>query len=170
MLQREVNRVFDEVFRGFPAATRGAGTMGGFAPSLDVRESEEGLEIAAELPGMSEDDIELKLEGDLLTLAGEKREERKGEAGGMHLTERSFGRFQRAFRLPYRPDPGGVRAEFDKGVLRVTLPRPQQKESGGRIPIQAGSGQPGAPAVESRSPGSASSDDKGQAAPGGKAA
>ena len=62
------------------------------------------------------------------------------EGGGLHLTERSFGRFQRAFRLPYRPDPGQVQAQFDKGVLRIALPRPQQQQSGGRIQIQAGGG------------------------------
>ena len=138
--QREVNRAFDEVFRGFPAMSRGAGAIGGFAPNLDVRETEQGLEVSAELPGMSEQDIDLRLEGDLLTLSGEKREERMQEGGGLHLTERSFGRFQRAFRLPYRPDPGQVQAQFDKGVLRIALPRPQQQQSGGRIQIQAGGG------------------------------
>ncbi len=131
--QREMNRVFDEVFRGFPAASRGAATMGGFAPSLDVHETEAGLEIAAELPGMSEQDVELRLEGDLLTLAGEKQAERKQDQGGLHMTERSFGRFQRSFRLPFRPDPNQVQAQFDKGVLRVALPRPQQQRSGGRV-------------------------------------
>lgn len=141
LLQREVNRVFDEVFRGFPAASRGAAAMGGFAPTLDVRKTEQGLEIAAELPGMSEQDVDLNLEGDLLTLSGEKKEERKQEQSGMHLTERSFGRFQRAFCLPYSPDPSQVQARFDKGVLHITLPRPQQQRSGGRIQIQAGSGQ-----------------------------
>jgi HSP20 family protein len=135
LLQREVNRAFDEVFRGFPAVGRG---LGGFAPSLDVRETEQGLEISAELPGMSEQDVELRLEGDLLTLAGEKRDERTQEGGGLHLTERSFGRFQRSFRLPYRPNSEEVQAQFDKGVLRVTLPRPQQQQSGSRIRIQAG--------------------------------
>ena len=141
LLQREVNRAFDEVFRGFPAIGRGAAGLGGFAPQLDVRETELGLEIAAELPGMSEQDVDLRLEGDLLTLSGEKKDERTQDQGGLHLTERSFGRFQRSFRLPYRPDPNQVQAQFDKGVLRVTLPRPQpQQQSGGRIQIQAGGG------------------------------
>ena len=141
LLQREVNRAFDEVFRGFPALGRGAAGLGGFAPSLDVRETEQGLEIAAELPGMSEQDVDLRLEGDLLTLAGEKKDERTQDQGGLHLTERSFGRFQRSFRLPYRPDPNQVQAHFEKGVLRVTLPRPQpQQQGGGRIQIQAGGG------------------------------
>jgi HSP20 family protein len=102
------------------------------------------LEIAAELPGMSEQEIELRLEGDLLTLTGEKKDERTQERGGLHLMERSFGRFQRAFRLPYRPDPGQVQARFDKGILRIALPRPQQhQQSGGRIQIQTGDGSGG---------------------------
>lgn len=138
---REVSRMFDEVFRGFPAMGRGAAVMGGFAPNLDVRETDQTLEITAELPGLSEQDVDLRLEGDLLTLAGEKKEESKREEGGLHLTERSFGRFQRSFRLPFRPDPADVRAEFDKGVLHVTLPRPQMEQAGGRIPIQASGGQ-----------------------------
>ena len=143
LLQREVNRAFDEVFRGFPAMGRGAAGLGGFTPNLDVRETEQGLEISAELPGMSEQDIELRLDGDLLTLAGEKRDERTQDQGGLHLTERSFGRFQRAFRLPYQPDPGQVQARFDKGVLRIALPRPPQQQSGGRIQIQTGGGSGG---------------------------
>lgn len=136
--QREMNRVFDEVFRGFPAMRQGAALMGGFAPNLDVHETERGLEITAELPGMAEADIDLKLEGDLLTLSGEKKLERKQEEGGMHLSERSYGRFQRAFRLPYAPDPQQVEAQFDKGVLRIALPRPQQQQQGSRIQIRSG--------------------------------
>lgn len=143
-LQREVNRAFEEVFRGFPAMGRGAAATGAFAPNLDVRETEGGLEVSAELAGMSEGDVDLRLEGDLLTLSGEKKDERTQDAGGgMHLTERSFGRFQRAFRLPFRPEPEQVQAQFDRGVLRITLPRPQQQQSGGRIHIRAGGGQQG---------------------------
>ncbi len=158
LLQREVNRAFDEVFRGFPAVGRGAAGLGGFAPQLDVRETEGGLEIAAELPGMSEQDVDLRLEGDLLTLSGEKKDERTQDQGGLHLTERSFGRFQRSFRLPYRPDPNQVQAQFDKGVLRVTLPRPQPQQQGaGRIQIQAGGG--GQPQPQPVSQTSAASND-----------
>jgi HSP20 family protein len=136
--QREMNRVFDEVFRGFPAMGRGAAVMGGFAPTLDVHETERGLELTAELPGMSENDIDLKLEGDLLSISGEKKQERTEEQGGMHLSERSYGRFHRAFRLPFTPDPQQVEARFDKGILYVTLPRPAQQQQGSRIQIRAG--------------------------------
>lgn len=134
VLQREVNRVFDEVFRTAPARVG----LGGFAPDLDVHETGQGLELTAELPGMDEDDIELRLEGDLLTLSGEKRDQREKAEGGRHMSERSFGRFQRSFRLPFAPDAGQVQARFDKGVLHVMLPRPVQAQGSGRIPIQGG--------------------------------
>lgn len=135
LLQREVSRAFGEVFRSFPAMGRGAA-------SLNVRETEQGLEVSAELPGMSEQDIELRVEGAPLTLSGEKKDEWTQQGGGLHLTERSFGRFQRAFCLPYRPEPGQVQARFDKGALRIALPRPQQQQQGvGRIQIQAGAGR-----------------------------
>lgn len=141
-IQREVGRVFDEVVRAFPAMNRGAAATGGFDPKLDVRETERGFEVAAELPGMSEQDVELRLEGDLLTLSGEKTEERTARDGERtHLAERGFGRFHRSFRLPYRPGTDQVQARFDRGVLRVVVPRPQQGQSGERIPINPAGGE-----------------------------
>ncbi len=139
LLQREVNRVFDEVFRGFP--------LGGFAPSLDVHETEQGLEVTAELPGMASPDIDLHIEGDLLILSGEKKQQHQRDQGGRHMTERSFGRFQRSFRLPFTPDPAQVQARFDRGVLHITLSRPSRQDAGGRIPIIATD----APATEDNS-------------------
>ena len=132
-LQREINRVFDEVFRG-------VGSPGGatsFAPSIDVHETPQGLEITAELPGCAEKDIHLDLEGDLITIAGEKQSERKEEKEGMRLSERSYGSFRRSFRLPFAPEQDKVTATFDKGVLKVELPRPAQAQpSTNRIPIR----------------------------------
>ena len=142
-LQREIGRAVEDVFRGAPSAFRGFGGPG-FAPSLDVRETAQGLELTAELPGVAENDIELSLEGDVLLLRGEKREERKSEERGVHMQERSYGSFQRSLRLPYAPDPAGVTASFDKGVLHVSLPRPQKAAAkDNRIPIRAGAGQGG---------------------------
>lgn len=136
-LQREVNRVFDEVFRGV-----GSAAAVSFAPSIDVHETEAGLEVTAELPGMSEQDIQLSLEGDLMTIAGEKKSERREEKGGARLTERSYGSFRRSFRLPFAPEQDKVTAQFDKGVLTVALPRPpQQAPASNRIPIRGA--QPG---------------------------
>lgn len=156
-LQREIGRVVEETFRGMPALRAGFGM--GFAPSLDVKETPLGLEVTAELPGVKEDDIELSLEGDLLTLGGEKREERRTEEKGVHMQERSYGRFQRSLRLPFVPDQGSVAARFEQGVLHVTLPRPAKAaEQSNRIPIkggaapQVGSQGGGAPQVEQTPP------------------
>ena len=135
-LQRELGRVVEDVVRGMPASVRG-GLGAGFAPSLDVRETPQGLELTAELPGMAEADIDLSLEGEVLTLRGEKREERKAEERGAHIQERSFGSFQRSLRLPFAPEPGAVTASFERGVLHVALPRPaQQAQRDNRIPIR----------------------------------
>ncbi|MBX9701911.1 MAG: Hsp20/alpha crystallin family protein, partial [Acetobacteraceae bacterium] len=147
-LQREIGRVVEDAFRGMPALRAGFGM--GFAPSLDVKETPQGVELTAELPGVKEDDVELSLEGDLLTLSGEKREERRSDDKGMHMQERSFGRFQRVLRLPFVPDQGSVAARFEHGVLHVTLPRPSQAaERSNRIPIRGGAmgGQSGAAAA-----------------------
>jgi len=129
-LQREMGRVFEEVLRGFTGAGRGA-----LVPSLDVCERGDRLEVTAELPGIAQEDIDLRVEGDLLTLCGEKKDSRGSDAAGVQLTERSYGRFQRSFRLPFSPDPGQVTARFEHGVLHVTLPRPAEHKGMGRIPI-----------------------------------
>ena len=130
-LQREVNRVFDQMFGG------GAATgLGAFAPSLEMKETTQGLTVTAELPGMEEKDVELSLEGDLLTLSGEKREEKTEDKAGLHLSERSYGSFRRTVRLPWAADPAQASATFEKGVLTVTLPRPPEaKAAANRIPI-----------------------------------
>lgn len=129
-LQREVNRVFDQMFRGVPA------TMGTFAPSVEMKETEAGLTVTAELPGLEEKDVEISLEGDLLTLSGEKRQEKTEEKEGMHISERSYGSFSRTIALPWAADPAQATASFDKGVLTVTLKRPPEaKAKANRIPI-----------------------------------
>ncbi len=129
-LQREVNRVFDQMFGG---ALRPAD---GFAPSIDMKETPDGIAVTAELPGLEEKDIDLSLDRDLLTLSGEKRAEKQEEKEGVHISERTYGSFRRTLRLPWSPDPARVSAAFDKGVLTVTLPRPPQAQpKANRIPI-----------------------------------
>jgi HSP20 family protein len=138
-LQRELSRAVDDVFRGAGGLRP---PFGGFAPSLDVRETPQGLELTVELPGVAEDDIDLSLEGEVLTLRGEKKEEKKNEEKGVHVQERSYGSFQRSLRLPFAPEPGSVSASFDKGVLHVTLPKPPQAQAKeNRIPIKGGTQQ-----------------------------
>jgi len=100
----------------------------GFNPTLDVRETEKGVEITAELPGVDEADINLEINDDILSLKGEKKIEKEetDEKSGMALCERSYGSFSRSNRLPYAPEPGKVEAKFDKGELKVKAPRPKE--------------------------------------------
>ncbi len=144
MIQREFGRMVEDAFRAAPTLV--PGVRGGFAPTLDVRETPEGIELTAELPGVAEADIALSLDGEVLSLRGEKREATTTEEGGMHLQERSYGSFRRSLRLPYAPDPAKVSARFEQGVLHVTLPRPAgEARRDNRIPIRgaAAGGQPG---------------------------
>ncbi|MBW6396546.1 Hsp20/alpha crystallin family protein [Roseomonas sp. HJA6] len=129
-LQREVNRVFDQMFGGSPASVTG------FAPKIEVKETAEGLTVTAELPGIEEKDVEVSLDGDMLTLSGEKRAEKTEDKEGLHLAERSYGSFRRSLALPWSPNPADATAAFDKGVLTVTLKRPPEAEAkANRIPI-----------------------------------
>lgn len=130
-LQREVNRVFDQMFGGMAAPP-----LAGFAPSVEMKETEQGVVVTAELPGMDEKEVEVALEGDLLTLSGEKRQEKTEDKEGVHISERSYGSFSRSLRLPWAADPAQASASFDKGVLTVTLQRPPEaKPTANRIPI-----------------------------------
>lgn len=136
-LQREVNRVFDQMFGAGPTARPGA-----FAPSLEMQEADGTVVVTAELPGMEEADVELSVEGDILTISGEKKQERTEEKAGFHLSERSYGTFRRSLRLPFAADPAKAAATFEKGVLRVTLPRPPEAQATvKRIPIGGAKGE-----------------------------
>ena len=129
-------------------------SMGGvLAPRVDVAEDEKTVTLTAELPGVNEKDIEVSLAGDQLTIKGEKRTEHEGrkEAEGrtVHRTERSYGAFQRTLTVPYQVDPGQVSAQFQDGVLTITLPKPPdavEQKQGRRIEInklQQNMGGPG---------------------------
>src|SRR4051795_2118088 len=142
-LHREMNRLFDDVLRGGPVSSGGqGGSQGGvlLAPHMDVSETDKELRIQAELPGVSENDIDVSLHEDVLTIRAEKKQERKEEREGMHFSERAFGTFQRSLRLPFQLNPDQVQARFVNGVLSVTLPKMQAQQQSRRIQIQ-GAGQ-----------------------------
>ena len=145
-LHREMNRLFDDVFRGagLPAATgsQGQGDVGTFVnASMNVSETDNGMRITAELPGVSEQDIDIRLDDDVLTIRGEKKFERTDEKENFHFVERSYGTFQRSLRLPYAIDPEQVQASFENGVLTVTLPKTERQERSRRIQVQGGRSQ-----------------------------
>jgi HSP20 family protein len=143
-LHREVNRLFDEALRGLgQPLVAGEGAAGGsFVPAhMDVSETENDVRVRAELPGVSEKDVEVTLDDDLLTIRGEKRLERKDEKENFHFMERSYGTFQRSLRLPFPVSPDQIQAEFNNGVLTVTLPKTKAQDRSHRI--QIGGSQPG---------------------------
>jgi len=132
-LHREMNRLFDDASRGL-AGGRDTTGMALMAPRMDIHESENALELTAELPGVSQNDVDLRIEGDVLTIRGEKRNERQDKQA--HVVERSYGSFQRSVQLPFAPDPAQVEASFDHGVLTVVLPKKGQQEKAQKIEIR----------------------------------
>ena len=141
-LHRDMNRLFDEVMGGgAPFATGQSGQVGQgqiITAQMSVSETENEIRVAAELPGVREEDIDVSLNDDLLTIRGEKRFERHDEKENFHFVERSFGTFQRSIRLPFRINPDQVQASFENGVLTVTLPKSAQQERTRRIQVQRG--------------------------------
>lgn len=135
-LHREMNRLFDDFLGpGTAGAQQPTATM---APRLDVKEREDELSIAAELPGVEPNEVDVRLDGSLLTIRGEKKAETEQDKQDYHVMERSYGRFQRSLQLPFEPDANQVRAEFRHGVLTIHIPKQAQQERSRRIEVSAG--------------------------------
>jgi HSP20 family protein len=135
-LQREIEQLFEEAYRGVPSSAGESGTF--ISPALDVHRVENGLEINAELPGVSQEGIDLQLEGDLLTIRGEKRKERHDREA--HMVERSYGSFQRSVQLPFAPEGDKVKANFSDGVLTIKIPNPGRHAQSRKIKVGAAEG------------------------------
>ncbi len=122
-LQREIDRLFDDFTRGFPAFSSGGGA-GELLPSLDVTETDKQIEITAELPGLEEKDVQVNLADNVLTIRGEKKAEKEEKDKTYRLVERSYGSFVRSLELPEGVNADAIKASIDKGVLKVTVPKP----------------------------------------------
>ncbi|RMD87353.1 MAG: Hsp20/alpha crystallin family protein, partial [Alphaproteobacteria bacterium] len=123
-LHREIERAFDEFWSRFEGNGFGFPRVEGFAvPAVDVVETDKGLEVTVDLPGLEEKDVDLALTEDTLTIRGEKKEEREEKEGNAYLRERSYGAFYRAIPLPAGIDADKAEATFRNGVLKVMLPR-----------------------------------------------
>lgn len=144
-LYRDVNRLIDEAFRnglpGFAEDVSEGDASRYIDARMNVSETETEFRITAELPGVAEEDIDINLKDDVLTISGEKRMEKKDEKENFYAVERSFGAFQRSFRLPYSVDPEQVEAEFRNGVLTVTMPKAPQDEHMHHIAVKGTSSQ-----------------------------
>ncbi len=133
--RREVDRLFDDLFRS-SLPSLGPGRSFAAWPNVELSESDREIRITAEIPGMSEKDVELLMEDGVLTIRGEKKSETEDKDRG--YSERYYGRFERRVALPSNVDEQGANAEFRDGVLTVTLPKSAEAERGRRIPINSG--------------------------------
>lgn len=148
-LRREVDRLFDD-FRttGWPSPLRWPAAFESalprmeawaLAPAMDIVEKENAYEVSAELPGMAEADVEVKLVNGVLSIKGEKREEKETREKERYLSERRYGAFQRTVRVPEDVDADKIEAQFARGVLTVTLPKaPQAAKNEKKIAVKAG--------------------------------
>ena len=143
-LHREVDRLFDDAFRGFGGRwprltlpTVASEWRGLLRPALDIQESDKQYRITLEVPGVEEKDIQLTLDDDVLWIRGEKRQEQEHKDGQFHRVERSYGSFQRALNLPEDANQDAIKASFKNGVLTVTIDKRSQTAapSGRTIPI-----------------------------------
>jgi HSP20 family protein len=107
-------------------------------PRLDVSETDKELKIRAELPGVAEEDLSVELDGDLLTIRGEKKVEEEEKDERHHVVERAFGSFMRTIQLPFAPKPDQVQASFENGVLTIAVPKSAEQQGSHRIQLSHG--------------------------------
>jgi HSP20 family protein len=132
-LQTEMNRLFNAAFDA-PAGNGGARR---WTPAMDLVETDEHFVLRADLPGLTESDVNIELEDNVLTISGERKAEHETKNEGYYRVERAFGSFSRSLTLPKGVDPEAVNASFDRGVLEVRVPKPEERKPR-RIEIGAG--------------------------------
>ena len=123
MLRGRMDRVVNEVLRELWGTGSEAVSSRSWSPAVDIHESADALTITAELAGLAPEEVEITVEDQVLTLAGERKFERETKGGTLHRVERSYGAFSRSFTLPATVAADKVEAKFDQGVLTVTLPK-----------------------------------------------
>jgi HSP20 family protein len=124
-LQNEMNRLFGQVF---DTPANGPATMRRWMPAMDLVETEDHFVLRADLPGLSEEDVTIEVEDRVLTVSGERKAEHETSKEGYHRFERAFGAFSRSLTLPEGTDAEAVQANFDRGVLEVRIPKPEQRK------------------------------------------
>jgi len=136
-LTREMDRLFEEMTRSFGLPRTAAGEVV-LVPRVDVKETETAVVVQVELPGVNERDVEVEFADGILTIRGEKKQEREEKDKGYYVMERRYGTFMRRIPIPVEIDEERIEARFDKGVLTVTLPKKPETQPK-KIEIKAGS-------------------------------
>ena len=131
VMSDRLTRMFDQ--SSWPTTQQNGGT---WFPPVNVEETADELVLTAELPGMTRDDIDLELENNILTISGQKKEEREeNEERRFHLWERTYGSFQRSFTLPRTVEADKIEARFKDGILHIHMPK-QEEAKGRKISIR----------------------------------
>jgi len=128
-IHRDIDRLFNGFFEDFGLSSSwfGKGSFTSFAPKLNVSEDDKSVEISAELPGMSEKDIEVSLDNNVLKIKGEKKVESENQEKSYYHMERSYGSFQRSIRVSDEVEPDKIAASFKDGVLVINLPKSEKE-------------------------------------------
>ncbi|HEX3434669.1 MAG TPA: Hsp20/alpha crystallin family protein [Solirubrobacteraceae bacterium] len=134
-LQHEVNRLFGTVFDTQAGAANGA--LRRWIPAMDLVEQDDQYVLRADLPGVGEEDVSVEFEDNVLTISGERKSEVEHGGEGYRRIERSSGSFARSLTLPEGIDPDAVNARFERGVLEVRVPKPEQRKPR-RVAIDVG--------------------------------
>jgi HSP20 family protein len=127
-IQNEMNRLFN-TFCDQPASPgRGGAPSRRWIPAMDLVETADHYVLRADLPGLADDDVNVQLEDNVLTISGERKTQHEQQEEGYYRIERAFGNFARSLTLPEGVDPDAVQADFDRGVLEIRIPKPEQKK------------------------------------------
>jgi HSP20 family protein len=135
-LQNEMNRLFNTFF-DTPTPGNGGNALRRWIPAMDLVETEDSFVLKADLPGLAEGDVAIEVEDNVLTVSGERKAEHEDKREGYVRVERSYGSFRRSLTLPEGVDPESVTASFDKGVLEVRIPKPEERKPR-RVSISVG--------------------------------
>jgi HSP20 family protein len=138
-LQSEMNRLFNTFF-DTPTGSPGNGGTRRWLPAMDLVETDDHFVLRADLPGLSEGDVNLELEDNVLTVSGERKAEHESRKEGYYRIERASGSFQRSLTLPEGVNADGIEASFDKGVLEVRIPKPEERKPR-KVAISVGGGE-----------------------------
>jgi HSP20 family protein len=139
-IQNEMNRLFNTVFET-PTHGNGAHAVRRWVPAMDLVEAEHDFVLRADLPGMTEKDVNIELEDNVLTVSGERKTEREERKEGYYRVERASGAFSRSLTLPEGVDPDAVAASFEHGVLEVRVPKPEARKPH-KVAISVGGAAP----------------------------
>lgn len=141
-MSEEMDRIFGDF--GFTRGQSAEGTAGNiWAPAIEVAQREGNFVIHAELPGLKPEEVKVELTEDSVVIQGERKSQNEENTGGIRRTERRYGQFYRSIPLPEGANADQVRANFENGVLEVTVPVPQKQSNRRQIPVQSGSGTSG---------------------------